>query len=246
MHATNCLNCGTETEPSHQYCSACGQKTDTHRLTLGHIQHDLVHAVTHADKSIFSLVWQLLLRPGTVAREYVEGKRKKYFNPFAFLFIVVGLASVILISSGFTNFGANPRVPPNPVSAFFNKHVNLIIFLNVPLLAMFSSLFFRKGGRNFAENLVLAAYTSGERSVFFSLVIAPLWMLLHTQYYLMLTLYILSWFSYYAWASSRFHNGKKGVGFVKGFLVALCTQLVTVIIVSATYAIYFYFFYKRA
>jgi hypothetical protein len=166
MQQTNCLNCG------YKYCPQCGQTTDTHKLSLSHIWHDLLHAVTHADKSIFSLIRHLLFNPGKVAAEYVEGKRKKYFNPFAFLVLVVGIASLILISSGFTNFAGNPRMQGNPVSAFFNKHINLIIFLNVPLLGMFSSLFFRKSGRNFAENLVLAAYTSGERSVFFSIVIA--------------------------------------------------------------------------
>lgn len=245
MHSTNCLNCGSALELSQHFCPQCGQKADTHRISLGHIWHDLIHAVTHADKSIFSLVWQLLLRPGTVAREYVEGKRMKYFNPFTFLILVVGIASIILISSGFTNFSGNSRVPPNPVSGFFNKHINLIIFLNVPFLALFGTLFFRKGGKNFAENLVLAAYASGERSVFFSLVIAPLWMLLHTQYYLMLSVYILAWFSYYGWASSRFHNGKRSNNFIKGFLVALCTQVTTVILVTGTYWIYFAFFFKR-
>lgn len=246
MHPANCLNCGTLTAPSYRFCPECGQTTDTHRLSLGHIWHDLLHAVTHADKSIFALIRYLLLNPGKVAAEYVEGKRKKYFNPFAFLVLVVGIASLILISSGFTNFAGNPRMQGNPVSAFFNKHINLIIFLNVPLLAMFSSLFFRKSGRNFAENLVLAAYTSGERSVFFSIVIAPLWMLLHTQYYLFLSIYIFSWHIYFAWACSYFHTGRKAVNFFKGFMIALCTQLLTMLLVSLTYMVYFYFFYKRA
>lgn len=246
MHQTNCLNCGAETGPLYKFCPQCGQKTDTHKLSLAHIWHDLVHAVTHADKSIFSLIRHLLLNPGKVAAEYVEGKRKKYFNPFAFLVLVVGIASLILISSGFTNFAGNPRMQGNPVSAFFNKHINLIIFLNVPLLGMFSSLFFRKSGRNFAENLVLAAYTSGERSVFFSIVIAPLWMLLHTQYYLFLSIYIFSWHIYFAWACSYFHTGRKTVNFFKGFTIALCTQLLTMLLVSLTYMVYFYFFYRRA
>ena len=40
------------------------------------------------------------MRPGHVAREYVEGKRKKYFGPFAFLVITVGLASLVVALTG--------------------------------------------------------------------------------------------------------------------------------------------------
>ena len=140
MQPANCLNCGSALEPAQRFCPQCGQNADTHRLNFKHIWHDLIHAFTHADKGIFSLIWQLVYRPGVVAREYVEGKRKKYFNPFTFVILIVGFASVILISSGFSSFAGDSRVPPNPVSTFFNKHVNLIIFLNIPLLALFNRL----------------------------------------------------------------------------------------------------------
>ena len=245
MQQTNCLNCGTETGPLYKYCPQCGQKTDTHKLSLAHIWHDLLHAVTHADKSIFSLVWQLIARPGTVAAEYVDGKRARYFNPFAFLVLVVGISSVVLISTGFVSF-SNTAAPGNPVSAFLNKHVNLVIFLNVPILAFFCKLFFGSRQRNFAENLVLAAYTSGERSVFFSLLVAPLWMLIHAHYYLFVVLYVFVWHLFFALACRQFFNGKGGVNFLKGFLVALCSQLSTMLLISGAYFIYFWFFYKKA
>jgi hypothetical protein len=245
MQPTNCLNCGSALELSHRFCPQCGQNADTHRLNFKHIWHDLIHAFTHADKGIFSLIWQLVYRPGVVVREYVEGKRRKYFNPFTFVILVVGFASVILISSGFSSFAADSRVPPNPVSTFFNKHVNLIIFLNIPLLALFNRLLFRRSKTNYSENLVLAAFTSGERSIFFSLFIAPVWLLFHPPFYPFLAFYILSWCSYYGWACSQFYEGNKPGLFLKGLLSAILTQLATVLLVSATFFIYFYLFYKR-
>ncbi|GEM_PF-4297466 len=84
MHPTDCLNCGAAWQPGMNYCPQCGQKTDIHRLTFTHILHEFFHAFTHADKGIFHLLKGLATQPGTVAREYVEGKRKKYFNPFTF------------------------------------------------------------------------------------------------------------------------------------------------------------------
>lgn len=245
MQPTNCLNCNNPVEAQHQFCASCGQQTSTHRITTGHIWHDLLHAFTHADKSIFSLIGKLLIKPGIVAGEYVEGKRKKYFNPFAFLVLVLGISSVILISSGFVNF-SNTTAVSNPVSAFLNKHVNLVIFLNVPLLAFYCKLFFGTRQRNFSENLVLVAYTSGERSVFFSLIIAPLWMLIHQHYYLFLGLYVAAWHFYFAWGCRQFFSGKPGKNFMKGILVALCSQLTSMLLISAAYFTYFSFFYKKA
>ncbi len=102
-----------------RFCGSCGQRTGLARLTMGQILHDFMHALTHADHSIFSLVKDLFVRPGHVAREYVEGKRKKYFGPFAFLVITVGLASLVVALTGVEWFRPIPdarrrRIPAAP------------------------------------------------------------------------------------------------------------------------------------
>jgi len=96
MHPTNCLNCGSNLN-SYKFCPVCGQKAATHRLSFHELWHDLLHNFTHADKSIFRLVGALAVRPGVVAREYVDGKRAKYFKPVNF-FLVVGTILVFMIS----------------------------------------------------------------------------------------------------------------------------------------------------
>ncbi len=245
MLSTNCLNCGAEQEISNRFCPQCGQNADTHRLNFKHIWHDLVHAFTHADKGIFSLIWQLALKPGIVAREYVEGKRKKYFNPFTFVILIVGFASVILISSGFTSFSGNSAMPKNPISPFLDKHINLLIFMNIPLLALFNRLLFRRANTNYSENLILAAFTSGERSIFFSLIVAPVWLVFHPPYYPFLAFYLLCWSCYYGWACSQFYKGRKLGLFLKGVLVTILTQIVTILLITASFFIYFSFFSKR-
>src|ERR1700723_3779150 len=88
-----CRNCNTNLTFGHSYCSVCGQKMISQRLTLHEIARDLIHVVFHVDRSAISLVRMLLERPGTVALDYVEGRRKRYFGPFGFLFIVVAAAS---------------------------------------------------------------------------------------------------------------------------------------------------------
>lgn len=91
MLATNCLNCKTDLGQGQQFCSACGQKSNTHRLSLAHFLHEGFHAMTHADKGIFHLLKCLTIRPGSTAREYLSGRRKAYFNPFTFFLLIMGV-----------------------------------------------------------------------------------------------------------------------------------------------------------
>jgi hypothetical protein len=59
-------------------------KTDLHRISMHEVVHDGVHYFTHADKGLPQLVRDLVLKGGVVAREFVNGKRKKYFSPLNF------------------------------------------------------------------------------------------------------------------------------------------------------------------
>ena len=48
---THCLNCANEL--SGKYCSECGQKADTHRITFRNfVSHDLLHGTFHIEKGI--------------------------------------------------------------------------------------------------------------------------------------------------------------------------------------------------
>ncbi|WP_410503458.1 DUF3667 domain-containing protein [Hymenobacter sp. AT01-02] len=77
-----------------QYCPQCGQPRP-HRLSVRHVLHELLHVFTHADKSIFAYTGHVLLRPGQVVADYLAGRRKRYFNPFQFLLLVVGAATLL-------------------------------------------------------------------------------------------------------------------------------------------------------
>src|SRR5688572_5577066 len=98
MHPTNCLNCGSGLGTANKFCASCGQKANTHRLSFHDLGHDALHYITHADKGIFHLIKELARRPGTVAREYIDGKRAKYFKPIN-LFLIVGTILVFMTTT---------------------------------------------------------------------------------------------------------------------------------------------------
>jgi hypothetical protein len=217
-----CLNCNAALAAGQAYCGSCGQKATLHRLTLHEIGHDLLHAFVHVDRSVFSLVRQLLVRPGGVARDYVDGRRARYFGPFAFLVVVVGLATGAMALVGFRSF-LTVEGTPDGIARFLQRHVNAVILLQVPLLAASCGLLFRRAGTNFAERLVLAAYTSSMRSIALTLVFVPAWYLWRpgpqavAYFYVP---YLVVWVAYFGIASAQFFGGHLVVGWIKGAIAA--------------------------
>jgi len=227
-----CLNCDASLNPEAAFCGVCGQTVATHRLTMREIAHDFVHALVHTDRSVLALVHILLVRPGYVARDYVFGRRKRHFGPLAFLAITVGLASAVVALSGFRAFTTDS---PNAVAEFLQRHVNLVILLQVPILAACCSALFQKDGYNFAEHLVLAAYTSGIRTIFFTLLVIPYWYLFRPSGSVALYLYysyLCIWLLYCGVATSQFYRGNRGASWAKGVLAAAITQAMSQAIVS--------------
>ena len=229
----HCLNCDAPLTPTQAYCSVCGQKADTHRLTLHDIGHAVMHVFTHADHSVFALVRDLAIKPGRVARDYVDGKRRKYFNPFTFVLVVVGVASLVLAATKFVDF--NQGSAANPVGNFLQRNLNLVIFMQLPLLSLYSMAFFRAEKLHFAEHLALASYTSGFRSLFFMLVVAPFWVLTHWNYPATLGTYLAAWVLYFGVACAQFHGGNRWWCGLKGVLVAALAQVTAWLLIGLAF-----------
>lgn len=185
------------------------------------IARELIHAVFHVDQSAISLVRMLLVRPGTVARDYVQGRRKRYFGPFGFLFVVVAAASAVFALAGLR---VAPTANSNLIADFLQSHSNLVMFAEVPLLAGFSRLLYARAGFNFAEHLVLAAYTSSLRILFATLILIPAWYVFRptnaTAVYLYVV-YLMAWLLYFGFAASQFFSDRRVISWCKGILTGV-------------------------
>lgn len=195
MESTHCVNCGRELSPDFNTCPGCGQKTSIHRFTLPHFLHEFFHAFTHADRGAFVLLRELAVRPGVVLQEYiVEGKRKKYFNPFTLLIIILGFS--VFMNSVFHPYQKNNAMidkqiqtaetaekkaifqhiskKMNEVNEFLEKKTNIVIFFTVPVMALAFWLVFKGKGFNYAEHLVAYFILTSMLSLFSSLTLVPL------------------------------------------------------------------------
>jgi hypothetical protein len=141
---------------------------------------------------------ELVTRPGYVAREYLDGKRKKYFNPLSFLVLTTALYAFCTYQSEYFKALSRPdqrraavqsapaREKPSPqmIEVFkamgkasqivaSNNGKVLALVLLWPLLALFTWLFSIRSGHNLAEILVLSAFIMGQLYVVMSLLFIP-------------------------------------------------------------------------
>ncbi len=141
MTSKNCLNCDKKIVD--KFCSGCGQKTDTHRITFKNfIFHDVVHGTFHFDKGMLFTAKQALIRPGKAALDYIAGKRKPYYNVFYLILITIGL---ILFLRHFIDelalIKGEEAIPERPnineasktLNEIFTQKSKLIIFLFCPI-----------------------------------------------------------------------------------------------------------------
>lgn len=163
MTTNNCLNC--EKELTDQYCSGCGQKADTHRITFKNfIFHDVLHGTFHLEKGILFTTKEALVRPGKAALDYIDGKRKRYYNVFYLILLTFGLmlfirhighlfnGEAVEIVSDTTRYNEASKT----INEFISQKGKIIIFLFVPLGALNSFILFRRKKLNLSEHSILS------------------------------------------------------------------------------------------
>ncbi len=84
-----CKNCEKSFEKSFKYCPYCGQKV-ADKLTFGILFSNTISNYFSVDARFFKSFISPMIKPGTLARQFVDGKQKSYLHPAQFyLFISV-------------------------------------------------------------------------------------------------------------------------------------------------------------
>lgn len=112
--SSHCHDCGAPlTGP---FCAACGQKDQERVVPIGHLAHEVFHELAHLDTR-FLRTLGALLRPGLLTREYLAGRRTRWFPPFR-LYLMVSLLffGVAAVGPTTTQFRITTRTPA-PVAA---------------------------------------------------------------------------------------------------------------------------------
>ena len=81
-----CLNCGAEFEGI--YCPCCGQRATVKRITMRRALRSFMTQVVGLQANLPRTLIDLLYRPGYLAADYLNGKRRHYANPFSTILLL--------------------------------------------------------------------------------------------------------------------------------------------------------------
>lgn len=156
-HSAVCLNC--ENPASEKFCSNCGQKTDTHRITFKHfIFHDILHGIWHFERGILFTIKEAFKRPGQAAADYISGKRIKYYNVFYLNLLLIGFN--IYLSHFLEKFDTEVNNDISNTTAklkfqdFLSDYSKILIFCLIPFFAFNGYLLFKKAKYNLSEHFI--------------------------------------------------------------------------------------------
>ena len=99
LKGEECLNCGTPLVAKENFCHYCGQRNDRRRLSFYEFISESVRSYFSVDSKVVHSLSPLLLKPGKLTREFIEGKRQQYVHPIR-MYLTVSIIYFTLISIG--------------------------------------------------------------------------------------------------------------------------------------------------
>jgi hypothetical protein len=88
---TPCPNCATPLQGG--WCHACGQKAEKYDRSIWHLIAEAFEGLTHLDGRVWQTLPRLILKPGQLTRDYLDGHRAVQIPPFRMFLVVLLLVS---------------------------------------------------------------------------------------------------------------------------------------------------------
>ncbi len=131
----NCKNCKSELNENDNFCNECGAKVIKERITVKSLLSHLLISLGW-DSNFFITLRYLLSKPQTIIKEYINGTRKKYTNPFTFfaislavsLFVFNQYSEQFILMSTTTNIQQTSKLENVSTSITSNNEKGLEIF----------------------------------------------------------------------------------------------------------------------
>ena len=249
----DCLQCGAERVGP--YCHACGQhESVADRLTFRSLWTDFRVRRLNLDRGLGRTLVDVVLRPGHVARAFVEGRRQTYTHPIPLLFVLYAVYAVVFgiieeplqemmregMAAGMGMQGTQPQdLSPETeavteglvqgVGFFYTYGAYFTVLLIGPLAVLLRWLLGDRG-RNVAECAVFGAYVEAAVVLPSALVITPLSVLTGSQGVGLISLVL--YLAYAAWGARQFFGPR-----LSTLALAVLCMVVALAVYFATFAI---------
>lgn len=180
----HCKNCGTDFHA--KFCNECGEKVYSEKdKSLLSIVEEFFHFISHFEGKLFTTLKAIFTKPGKLSLDYCNGIRKKYFKPISFFLLIViiylifplagglnlRLPNHLSVNSWYGNYARNAvRIFMvdrhlgevavfEKYSALSEKVSKFLLFLLIPVMAVFSVIFTFKAKRLFFDHLIFSTET---------------------------------------------------------------------------------------
>lgn len=107
---TTCLNCEHPLDISDKYCPSCGQLNSTKKLSFDDFFNEFFGGIFAYDSRIARTLRALIFSPGKISKDYIQGKRIRYANPFRF-YLSASIVFFIIWSFSGSFEGVVPNTP---------------------------------------------------------------------------------------------------------------------------------------
>ncbi len=187
----SCMNCKRPAgDADRKYCPGCGQPVLAPRIDWKLLAHEFEHVVLDMDRGLFFTLRMLMLRPGRLIRDYLEGRRAGHVKPLWLLMVTAAVVVFLTqylpspgnavgeFSAGMqTGLGSSQpdETSRAMVDAFqsigewVRRHFAAVTLLLLPLEALvFRIAFWRVKGLNYPEWLTIIAFLTAQVFVIWS------------------------------------------------------------------------------
>ena len=166
----NCKNCNESLNENDSFCSKCGAKIVSKRLTFKGFFSEMITTYFAWDNKLFLTFWHMFSKPEKVINGFISGVRKKYMHPLHFMIVSLTFYGVYLyfakdsLNELIQNYdfmqSDKSSLDQMKVTNVITKYFNLITFLTIPIYAIASFFAFKKYKYNFIEHNVIYIYTN--------------------------------------------------------------------------------------
>lgn len=102
--AEHCANCGSSL--AGQYCASCGQRHRARMISVFELGRDVFEDIFRWDSRVWRSLRPLLLSPGKLTNEYLDGRRTYYTPPLRMYFVLSIMFFLLTSLPAFEDFNA--------------------------------------------------------------------------------------------------------------------------------------------
>jgi hypothetical protein len=117
----DCLNCGAHLRG--QYCGHCGQRSGSRLISLWELVRDAFGDLFELDSRLWNTLVPLMIRPGLLTHDYLQGRRARYMPPFRMYLVLSVLFFLVAFFDPQEKLGLLFEPEPTPAEDILEEDI---------------------------------------------------------------------------------------------------------------------------